>query len=102
MRAHSFKLDAPNQRLIPTGCSVAAPAAAFHYLVQKAVMIGAPVRLAVSAPTARPLRVGDVAGTTLIGIARGDEFELLTHPSRMILETVQHVARGRAAPTRSG
>jgi FdhD protein len=61
-------------------------------LVQKAAMIGSPVVVAVSAPTALALRVADAAGITLIGIARRDEFEVFTHPSRITLETEQHVA----------
>ncbi|HEY1931320.1 MAG TPA: formate dehydrogenase accessory sulfurtransferase FdhD [Acetobacteraceae bacterium] len=61
-------------------------------LVQKAAMIGAPVVVAVSAPTALALRMAEAAGITLIGIARGDEFEVFTHPARIASETVQHVA----------
>lgn len=61
-------------------------------LVQKAAMIGAPVIVAVSAPTALALRMADSAGITLIGVARGDEFEVFTHPSRITAETVKHVA----------
>lgn len=61
-------------------------------LVQKAAMIGAPIVVAVSAPTALALRMADVAGIMLVGIARGDEFEVFTYPSRIIPETMQHVA----------
>ena len=65
-------------------------------LVQKAAMIGAPVVVAVSAPTALALRLAETAGITLIGIARGDEFEVFTHGGRIAAaETtrkVQHVA----------
>ncbi len=61
-------------------------------LVQKAAMIGAPIVVAVSAPTALALRMADVAGITLIGIARGDEFEVFTHPLRITAETIRHVA----------
>lgn len=61
-------------------------------LVQKAAMIGAPIVVAVSAPTALALRMAEAAGITLIGIARGDEFEIFTHPARIASETVQHVA----------
>lgn len=60
-------------------------------LVQKAAMIGTPVVVAVSAPTALALRVADAAGVTLIGIARRDEFEVFTHPTRISPETVQQV-----------
>jgi FdhD protein len=65
-------------------------------LVQKAAMIGAPVMVAVSAPTALAVRMAERAGITLIGIARGDEFEVFTHPARIApavdLGRVQHVA----------
>ena len=65
-------------------------------LVQKAAMIGAPIVVAVSAPTALALRLAETAGITLIGIARGDEFEVFTHGARIVAaETarkVQHVA----------
>ncbi len=52
-------------------------------LVQKAAVIGAPVLVAVSAPTRLALRVAEAAGITLIGIARRDGFEVFTHPWRI-------------------
>jgi FdhD protein len=65
-------------------------------LVQKAAMIGAPVLAAVSAPTALALRLAESAGITLVGIARGDEFEVFTHGARIAAagapRKVQHVA----------
>ncbi len=61
-------------------------------LVQKAAIIGAPIVVAVSAPTALALRMADVASITLVGIARGDEFEVFTHPSRITPQTTRHVA----------
>ena len=61
-------------------------------LVQKAAMLGAPVVVAVSAPTALAVRLADEAGITLIGIARDDGFEIFTHPERIALQQVQHVA----------
>jgi FdhD protein len=61
-------------------------------LVQKAAMLGAPVVVAVSAPTALAVRLADEAGITLIGIARDDGFEIFTHPERIALQPVQHVA----------
>jgi FdhD protein len=63
-------------------------------LVQKAAAIGAPVVVAVSAPTALAVRVAEAAGLTLIGVARGDGFEIFTHTQRIALpaETTQHVA----------
>jgi FdhD protein len=51
-------------------------------MVQKAGMIGAPVVVGLSAPTALAVRIADAAGITLIGIARDDGFEVFTHPER--------------------
>jgi len=61
-------------------------------LVQKTAMIGSPVLVAVSAPTALALRLADEAGITLVGIARGDGFEVFTHPQRLAPEPLSHVA----------
>jgi FdhD protein len=61
-------------------------------LVQKAAMLGVPVIVAVSAPTALAVRLADAAGITLIGVARPDGSEIFTHPDRITLRAVQHVA----------
>ena len=62
-------------------------------MVQKAAMLGAPVVVAVSAPTALAVRMAEEAGITLIGIARADGFEVFTYPERIWLpRQVQHVA----------
>jgi FdhD protein len=61
-------------------------------LVQKAAAIGAPVLVAVSAPTALAVRTAESAGITLIGVARADGFELFTHAERVAIEPVPHVA----------
>jgi len=52
-------------------------------LVQKAGMIGAPVVVGISAPTALAVRTAEAAGITLAGIARDDGFEVFTHPERI-------------------
>ncbi len=52
-------------------------------LVQKAAAMGAGVLAAISAPTALALRVAEASGITVIGIARGDGFEVFTHPDRI-------------------
>ena len=52
-------------------------------MVQKAATLGAPIVVAVSAPTALAVRVADTAGITLIGIARQDGFEIFTHSHRI-------------------
>jgi FdhD protein len=61
-------------------------------LVQKAAMIGAPVLVAVSAPTALAVRIAESAGITLVGIARGDGFEVFSHPERVLLGEDEDVA----------
>jgi len=52
-------------------------------MVQKAANAGAPVIVAVSAPTKLALETADAAGITLVAIARHDGFEIFTHPERM-------------------
>jgi FdhD protein len=52
-------------------------------LVQKAAMMGAAVLAAVSAPTALSLRVAEETGICIVGIVRGDEMEIFTHPERV-------------------
>jgi FdhD protein len=54
-------------------------------MVQKTATIGAPVMVAVSAPTALAVRTADAAGVTLAAIARSDGFEIFTHPERIAL-----------------
>jgi FdhD protein len=61
-------------------------------MVQKAAVLGAPLIVAVSAPTALAVRVAEAAGMTLIGIARADGFEVFTHPNRITPGLVRHVA----------
>jgi FdhD protein len=52
-------------------------------MVQKSAAIGAPLIVAVSAPTALAVRMADAAGITLAAIARADGFEVFTHPHRI-------------------
>ena len=64
-------------------------------MVQKTAAVGAPLLVAVSAPTALALRTAETAGITLVAVARGDGFEIFTHPQRIkevATETVTHVA----------
>jgi FdhD protein len=57
-------------------------------MVQKTAAIGAPLMVAVSAPTALAVRTADAAGITLAAIARSDGFEIFTHPERISADTV--------------
>jgi FdhD protein len=53
-------------------------------MVQKTAMIGAPVLVAVSAPTTLAIETADKAGITLVAVAREDGYEVFTHPDRII------------------
>lgn len=53
-------------------------------MVQKTAVLGAPVIVAVSAPTALAVRASESAGITLVAIARGDGFEVFTHGERIV------------------
>jgi len=52
-------------------------------LVQKAAMMRAAIIAGVSAPTALAVRIAEMAGLTLVGVARDDGFEVFTHPERI-------------------
>jgi FdhD protein len=53
-------------------------------MVQKAAVIGTPVIVALSAPSALAVRACESAGLTLIAIAREDAFEVYAHPERLV------------------
>ena len=54
-------------------------------MVQKTAAIGAPVIIAVSAPTALAIRTAEEAGMTLVALVRGDEFDVFTNASKLTL-----------------
>jgi FdhD protein len=53
-------------------------------MVQKTAALGAPIIVAVSAPTALAVRACESAGITLAAIARNDGFEVFTHRARIV------------------
>jgi len=64
-------------------------------MVQKTAVIGAPLIVAVSAPTALAVRTAESAGITLVAVARNDGFEVFAHPQRIketSKQTVTNVA----------
>ena len=61
-------------------------------LVQKCTALGASVLIAASAPTSAAVDMADAAGLTLIALARGDGFEIFTHPDRMMETEAADVA----------
>lgn len=65
-------------------------------MVQKAAVIGAPVIVSVSAPTALAVRMAAAAGITLVAIARSDGFELFTHNHRVQFAHPAPLSTGQA------
>ena len=70
----------------PTTGFIAITSRASFEMVQKAVLAGAPLLVAVSAPTALAVRSAEQAGLTLAGWAREGDLVLYSHGHRVILE----------------
>lgn len=66
----------------PTGAVVLTSRVSID-MVQKVAALGAPILIAVSAPTAHAVAMADAAGITLVALARPDRFEVFTHESRL-------------------
>ncbi|MCW1950518.1 MAG: formate dehydrogenase accessory sulfurtransferase FdhD [Octadecabacter sp.] len=58
-------------------------------MVQKTAMAGAPIILAVSAPTTLALDTARDANITLVALARDDTCEIFTHPHRILMQPTQ-------------
>lgn len=54
-----------------------------YEMAQKTLAIGAPILIAISAPTGMALRVAEAGGLTVVAVARADGFEVFTHPQRI-------------------
>jgi FdhD protein len=61
-------------------------------LVQKAASVNCGIIIAISAPTTLAIRQAEAAGMTVVAVARGEEFEVFTHPERIVVEDHRHVA----------
>jgi FdhD protein len=70
-------------RLPLRGTALQVSGRASFELVQKAVMAGIPLLIAVSAPSSLAVELADSAGLTLIGFARGTSMNVYTHPERV-------------------
>ncbi|MFD1198809.1 formate dehydrogenase accessory sulfurtransferase FdhD [Brucella gallinifaecis] len=55
-------------------------------MVQKAIILGVPLLAAISAPTALAIRTADEANLTLVALVRGEDFDVYSHPERIISE----------------
>lgn len=53
-------------------------------MVQKTVLAGCPILIAVSAPTAHAVRLADTAGLSVAAFARDGRLEAFTHPARIL------------------
>jgi len=53
-------------------------------MVVKAVYAGVLVMVSISAPTDKAIKIADTAGLTLVGFARGNRFNVYTHPDRIL------------------
>lgn len=61
-------------------------------MVQKTAILGSPILIAISAPTALAIRTAEEAGMTLVALARGPDFEIFTRADRIKTGAVAHVA----------
>jgi FdhD protein len=55
-------------------------------MVQKVAMLGAPMIIAVSAPTVEAVALAERSGITLVALARPDRFEVFSHTDRILTE----------------
>ncbi|MBB3658889.1 FdhD protein [Rhizobium sp. BK650] len=61
-------------------------------MVQKTAILGAPILIAISAPTALAIRTAEEAGMTLVALVRDEDFEIFTHPHRLSPGNIADVA----------
>ncbi|MBW9113691.1 formate dehydrogenase accessory sulfurtransferase FdhD [Rhizobium cauense] len=54
-------------------------------MVQKSAILGSPVLIAISAPTALAIRAAEEAGMTLVGLVRGSDYEVFTGVERIAI-----------------
>jgi len=66
-------------------------------MVQKAAVIGAPVLIAMSAPTALAVRMAQAANLTLVAMARGSSCQVFSHPHRLDGLDAWHCAQAACA-----
>ncbi len=72
-----------HQGIDPRGGAIVLTSRISVEMVQKTVIAGCPVLIAVSAPTAHALRLAKGAGLTLAAFAREGGFDIYSHPERL-------------------
>jgi FdhD protein len=73
-----------SRRVDAAGGFIGVTSRASFEMVQKAVMAGVSMLVAVSAPTELARRVAERAGLCLVGFARGDDLVVYTCPERVL------------------
>jgi FdhD protein len=81
-------------RLPLAGCALVVSSRASYELTQKAVLAGAELLIAVSAPSSLAVELADEAGLTLVAFVRGETMNVYTHPERLDLAAVGSVPVG--------
>ena len=75
---------AVKQGVDPAAGFVVVTSRASFEMVQKAMILGAPLLAAISGPTGLAVRVAEQSGMTLVGFARKDKLTVYTHPDRVV------------------
>ena len=83
---------AARQSLDPTKHAAVLTSRVSVEMVQKAATMGTSILIAISAPTALAIRTARHCGMTLVAVARGEDFEVFTHPHRICGPVMRNVA----------